>query len=135
MKTDNANIYEIMWIEKDMNCAAVSCQHKVLLKFLSKTDVESVLLPLQWNELQKDMSNVICVLLLIFLGLYFIPNSNSSIPFDTVPVSDIKNDDYDASTDEDSKSPEVTIEAGMNENLNNLKISVVCILKSSSRQK
>lgn len=37
--------------------------------------------------------------------------SNSSIPFDTVPVSDIKNDDYDASTDEDSKSPEVTIEA------------------------
>ncbi|XP_018420230.1 PREDICTED: DNA repair protein XRCC4 [Nanorana parkeri] len=37
--------------------------------------------------------------------------SNSSIPFDTVPVSDIKNDDYDASTDEDSKSPELTIKA------------------------
>ncbi|XP_040197613.1 DNA repair protein XRCC4 [Rana temporaria] len=38
-------------------------------------------------------------------------NSNSSIPFDTVPVSDIKNDDYDASTDDDRKSPEVKIEA------------------------
>lgn len=119
-----------------MDCAAVSCQHKVLLKFLSKTDVESVLLPLQWNELQKGMSNVIWVLLLIFLGLYFIPNSNSSIPFDTVPVSDITNDDYDASTDDDSKSPEVKIEAGMNENLNNLKINVVCFFfKSSFRQK
>ncbi|KAM5193533.1 DNA repair protein XRCC4 isoform 1-T2 [Mantella aurantiaca] len=37
--------------------------------------------------------------------------SNSSIPFDTVPVSDLKKEDYDASTDEDSKSPEVTMEA------------------------
>ncbi|XP_072272291.1 DNA repair protein XRCC4 [Pyxicephalus adspersus] len=37
--------------------------------------------------------------------------NNSSIPFDTVPVSDIRMEDYDATTDEDSQSPEVTMEA------------------------